>query len=31
MFGFDVDPVSPNATLEQMQRFSEEVRPLVGE
>jgi probable F420-dependent oxidoreductase len=31
MFGFDVDPVSPNATLEQMQRFIEEVRPLVGE
>jgi alkanesulfonate monooxygenase SsuD/methylene tetrahydromethanopterin reductase-like flavin-dependent oxidoreductase (luciferase family) len=31
MFGFDVDPVSPNPTLEQMQRFTEEVRPLVGE
>ncbi len=31
MFGFEVDAASPNATLEQMQRFAENVRPLVGE
>ena len=31
MFGFEVDRDSPNATLEQMQRFTENVRPLVGE
>ncbi len=31
MFGFEVDRASPNATLEQMQRFTENVRPLVGE
>ena len=29
MFGFTVDRSSPNPTLEQMQRFAEEVRPLV--
>ena len=29
MFGFTVDADSPNPTLEQMQRFAEEVRPLV--
>lgn len=29
MFGFEIDPSSPNPTLEQMQRFAENVRPLV--
>ena len=31
MFGFEVDQATPNATLEQMQRFAQDVRPLVGE
>ena len=31
MFGFEIDQASPNATLEQMHRFAENVRPLVGE
>jgi len=31
MFGFEVDQASPNVTLEQMQRFAEDIRPLVGE
>ena len=31
MFGFAIDQSTPNVTLEQMQRFTEQVRPLVGE
>ena len=31
MFGFEVDQASPNTTVEQMQRFAEDVRPLVGD
>jgi probable F420-dependent oxidoreductase len=31
MFGFAVDPHSPNMTLEQMHRFSENIRPLADQ
>lgn len=31
MFGFAVDPNSPNLTFEQMERFTKEIRPLVDD